>query len=329
MKWFLLRNKKDEKMKAAIIKKFGELSEIVYTTIEKPIPADGQILVKVKASGLNPVDAKLREGHLQGIIDIAFPRVLGGDVSGVIEGLGVGVTSFNLDDEVFFSTRLDENGGNAEYVTVDASIAALKPKNISHDEAATLPVVALTAIQALRDYSNIKPGDNVLIHAGAGGVGTFAIQYAKHIGATVYTTASTKNAEKLKALGADYVIDYKTEDFVETARKIGGFDIVFETVGGENYRKSLLAAKTNAVVPAIVNPPEPEEVALAKEKGIKTDFMLLVGKHDDLKLIAKLVDEKTVKTTVGKTFILEDAKKAHELLVSGVNHGKIVILNNL
>lgn len=314
-------------MKAVVIEDFGSLEQLKYVDLAKPNPAAGQILVKVEASGLNPVDEKLREGHLADLVTMTFPRVLGGDVSGVVESVGEGVTHYHIGDEVYFSSPLSENGGNAEYVVVDAAVVALKPESLSHAEAATLPVVALTAVQALRDFSQLKSGDKVLIHAGAGGVGSIAIQYAKHLGATVYTTASSYNAEKVKNLGADFVIDYKKADFQEIAKEIGGFDIVLESVGGDNYLKSIQSTKIAGRVPSIVNPPNEKEVRLANEKNIKTDFMLLSGSHEDLKLIASLVDEGVISTSVGHSFPLEDAPLAHAMIASGKNVGKIVVLN--
>jgi len=321
----VLFTKRKNKMKAAVLQNYGKLDQLTLTEIEKPEPAANQIQVRVKAAGLNPVDKKLREGDLKDLIPITFPRVLAGDVSGVVTAHGEDVSDFAIGDEVYFATPLDANGGNAEYTVVDAAIAAHKPVSLSHAEAATLPVVALTAVQALRDFAGLKKGDNVLIHAGAGGVGVFAIQYAKHLGATVYTTASAKNHDFLKELGADHVIDYREEDFVDVARKIDGFDVVFETVGHENYLRSIEAAKDGVAIPSIVNPPSESDLELAAKKRIKTDFMLLEGNRQDLELIAKLIDDGIAKTRVGKSFPLDQAPMAHELLASGINHGKIVV----
>jgi NADPH:quinone reductase-like Zn-dependent oxidoreductase len=202
---------------------------------------------------------------------------------------------------------------------------AHKPKSISHVEAASLPVVGLTAVQALRDFSNIKPDDKVLIHAGAGGVGSFAIQYARIKGAIVYATASKKNHELMVSLGAHHCIDYHDEDFVEVCRQAGGMDIVLETLGGLNYPKSILATRDGGAVPCIVNAPDADSLTLASQRKIKTDFFLLEGKPSDLKEIAALVDGGQIKPNVTKTITLNDVAMGHNQIASGHTRGKWVI----
>jgi|LakMenEpi03Aug12_release.lakeMendotaPanAssembly.Ray.scaffolds.fasta_scaffold71439_3 NADPH:quinone reductase-like Zn-dependent oxidoreductase len=312
-------------MKAVVITDYG--TNDVLRTAELPIPQPGptEVLVRIHATGLNPVDFKIREGHLKELFPVEFPRVLGGDISGVVVDTGPLVKDFKQGDAVYFSNPLDRNGGFAEFVTVDQSIVALKPKTLSHTEAASLPVVGLTSVQALRDFAGVKKGDRVLIHAGAGGVGSFAIQYAKYLGAEVYTTASSQRSDYLKSLGADRVIDYKTEDFVDVAQNAGGMDVVFESIGGNNYLRSILATKKGGAVPAIVNPPDAETESLAKKKNIKTSFMLLQGSRQDLRHIAELIDRGIVKTSVSKTFALDDVALGLAELENGRTQGKLIV----
>ena len=312
-------------MKAVVITDYG--TNDVLRTAELPIPQPGptEVLVRIHATGLNPVDFKIREGHLKELFPVEFPRVLGGDISGVVVDTGPLVKDFKQGDAVYFSNPLDRNGGFAEFVTVDQSIVALKPKTLSHTEAASLPVVGLTSVQALRDFAGVKKGDRVLIHAGAGGVGSFAIQYAKYLGAEVYTTASSQRSDYLKSLGADRVIDYKTEDFVDVAQNAGGMDVVFESIGGNNYLRSILATKKGGAVPAVVNPPDAETESLAKEKNIKTSFMLLQGSRQDLRHIAELIDRGIVKTSVSKTFALDDVALGLAELENGRTQGKLIV----
>ncbi len=312
-------------MKAVIINGYGDNNVLEFTDVEKPRPGSGQVLVQVYACGLNPVDYKLREGALQELVSFKFPRILGGDISGVIAEVGPNADDFKVGDEVFFSHPLDKDGGYAEYCVVDQKIIAKKPPSLSHVEAASLPVVGLTAIQALRDFGEMKPGSKVLIHAGAGGVGSFAIQYAKAKGAYVYTTASASKSDYVKSLGADKVIDYTKEDFVEISQQHGGMDIVFELVGGANYAKSILAVRNSGKVPCIVNPPDRDTKSLAEEKDVKTDFMLLDGNRSDLEEITSLVESGAVKTTVSKTLSFSEVKKGHEMLESGRTQGKLVL----
>jgi NADPH:quinone reductase-like Zn-dependent oxidoreductase len=312
-------------MKAVVMSDYG--TNDVLKVAELPIPQPGptEVLVRIHATGLNPVDFKIREGHLKELFPVEFPRVLGGDISGVVVDVGALAKDFKKGDAVYFSNPLDRDGGFAEFVTVDQSIVALKPKTLNHIEAASLPVVGLTSVQALRDFAGVKKGDKVLIHAGAGGVGSFAIQYAKYLGAEVYTTASSQRSDYLRSLGADRVIDYKTEDFVDVAQKTGGMDVVFESIGGTNYLRSILATKKGGAVPAVVNPPDAETESLAKEKNIKTSFMLLQGSRKDLNHIADLIDRGIIKTSVSKTFGLDDVALGLAELEKGRTQGKLVV----
>ncbi len=313
-------------MKAVIIKEFGSTDVLELTEVSKPQPKSNEVLISIHSSGLNPADYKIRNGDLAEVFPSPFPRILGGDLSGIIEQVGEGVGDFEVGDEVFAAAPLNANGSYAEFIALDASIVAKKPQNISLTKAASLSVVGLTSIQALRDIGKLKNGDKVLIHAGSGGVGSFAIQYAKHLGATVYTTTSAKNTDYVKSLGADVVIDYTKEDFVEVAKKDGGMDMVFETIGGEeHYLKSIEAAKEGVAVPCIVSPPSEKVVAAAKAKNIKADFLLLQLLKNDLETVAKLVETEVVKSTVSKEFDLSKVKEAHLAMESGKTVGKMVL----
>ena len=312
-------------MNAVQINRYGSAEVLELKDVKVPKPGHGEILVEVHACGLNPVDYKIRQGHLKDLFPVTFPRILGGDISGVVKELGPSATDFQVGDEVYFSNSLDRDGGYAEFCVVDQKIVARKPTSLSHIEAASLPVVGLTSIQALRDFGGIKQGAKVLIHAGAGGVGSFAIQYAKSVGAKVFTTASSDKFDYVKSLGADRVIDYRIEDFVAVCEQEGGMDIVFETIGGVNYAKSILATRTGGAVPCIVNPPDGDTKALADSRRVKTDFFLLRGDRSDLNLISDLVKRQIVKSTVSKILPLEEVRAGHEQLESGRTQGKLVL----
>ena len=312
-------------MRAVLINRYGNADVLEQKDVTVPKPGHKEILVEVQACGLNPVDYKIREGHLNDLFPVTFPRILGGDISGVVKALGPGATDFQVGDQVYFSNSLDRDGGYAEFCVVDQNLMAKKPRALSYVEAASLPVVGLTSIQALRDFGNLKKGMKVLIHAGAGGVGSFAIQYAKSMGATVYTTASSDKRDYVMSLGADRVIDYRSEDFLKVCEQEGGMDIVFETIGGVNYAKSILATKEDGAVPCIVNPPDNDTKALAEKRRVKTDFFLLRGDRSDLNLISTLIERGVVRTTVSTVLPLEEVRAGHNQLESGRTQGKIVL----
>jgi NADPH:quinone reductase-like Zn-dependent oxidoreductase len=312
-------------MKAVVMSGYGKIDVLQIKDIPIFEPTTHDLLVEVHACSLNPVDYKIRNGTLKELLPITFPHILGGDVSGVVNKVGAGVSDFKIGDEVYFANELSRGGGNAEFCLVHQNLVAKKPKSISHVQAASLPVVGLTAIQALRDFSHLKSGNLVLIHAGAGGLGSFAIQYAKNSGATVYTTASRSNHEYLKSLGADHIIDYQKEDFVEICQKQGGVDIVLESVGGLSYPRSILATKKGGYVPCPVNPPDSDTIALSKQRNIHTDFFLLRGITKDLEEIANLVDSGIIHPTVTRTLALEEIAFGHTQLESGRTRGKWVL----
>jgi NADPH:quinone reductase-like Zn-dependent oxidoreductase len=249
-------------MKALQIVKYGEIKEsLSINEIEKPTIQSNDILVEVKAASLNPIDYKMAQGHLKELLDLNLPVTIGFDVSGVVVEKGNDVTGFEVGDEIYARVPQEQMGTIAEFVTINADKVAKKPENISFEEASGLPLTGLTAIQAL-EKAGLKEDDRILIHAGSGGVGSFAIQYAKAKGAIVYTTTSSKNVDWVKALGADRVIDYKEEDYKEVANNL---DIVFDTLGDDYTFDAFKIIKKGGVVTSIVGPPDEES---AKIMGI-------------------------------------------------------------
>ena len=324
-------------MKALQIKKYGEIKEgLSLNEIDKPSIKSNDILVEVKAASLNPIDYKMVEGKLKDMIPLKLPSTIGFDVSGVIVEKGADVKNFEIGDEIYSRVPQEQMGTVAEFIAVNSDLAALKPDNITFEQASGLPLVGLTAIQALESVG-IKENDRILIHAGSGGVGSFAIQYAKAKGAIVYTTTSTTNVDWVKALGADRVIDYKTEDYKEVANNL---DIVFDTLGNEYTFDAFEIIKDGGKVTTIVGPPDEET---AKQMGM-TDYKLpenlskLIEKKsaiykltwmqhnaDQLKEIASMVEDRKIKPIMDLIYSLEDGIDAYEYLATGKAKGKVII----
>lgn len=317
-------------MKAIAINQYGSPDVLQWTEFPTPLPKPQELLIEIHACALNPIDFKLRSGAKKEIMSLQFPFIPGCDVSGVVKQMGSEVNNFKIGDEVYFACELTKGGGYAQQCVINQSLVALKSAVLDHTQAASLPIVGLTTIQALRDFAGIKSGDKVLIHAGAGGVGSFAIQYAKFMGAQVFTTASKDNHPYLYELGADVCIDYHTQDFLDVAVKAGKMDIVFETMGGLNYAKSILATKAGGAVPCIVNPPDADVLALSSQKDIKTDFVLVKGNTNDLDYITHLVDTCRIKPIVSSiiNFDIEEIRTAHIMLELKHTKGKMVIKIN-
>lgn len=258
-------------MKAIILNTAGGIEKLTYQDMEKPTVKAGEILIKVKAIGLNPMDAVIRsdEQFLTSFLGNERPAILGWDVAGEVVELGTEVTNFEIKDPVF---ALTNGRGYAEYVAVNAAMAVRKPANVSYDEAAAVPIAAITAWQALVRVGKVKKGDQVLIHAGAGGVGHFAIQIANHFGATVIATSSSKNRDFILSLGADQHIDYTTEKFYEMLRDI---DLVLDTIGGETREKSIEVVKNGGTIVTIIPPITEGLEEKARKRGI--NLSLLIG----------------------------------------------------
>lgn len=238
-------------MKTAYIEHYGKIDTVKLGEQPKPQIQADDILIHVHAASINPVDLRILEGEFKAILPVKFPFILGNDLAGTIVEVGSQIKNFKVGDAVYAKT--DQNGSFAEYVTVKEASIALKPKNISMEQAASLPLVALTAWQALVELAQLKQGQKVLIHAGSGGVGTIAIQLAKQLGATVATTTSGKNISWVKELGADIIIDYKSTNFEDVLQD---YDVVFDTQGGKTLEKSLTVLKRGGRVISISGPPD-------------------------------------------------------------------------
>ncbi|WP_034924685.1 NADP-dependent oxidoreductase [Gillisia sp. CAL575] len=324
-------------MKALQIVKYGEIKEgLSLNEIDKPSIKSNDILVEVKAASLNPIDYKMVEGKLKDMISLKLPSTIGFDLSGVVVEKGADVKNFEIGDEIYSRVPQEQMGTVAEFVAVNSEFAALKPDNITFEQASGLPLTGLTAIQALEKVG-IKENDRILIHAGSGGVGSFAVQYAKAKGAIVYTTTSTSNVDWVKALGADRVIDYKTEDYKEIANNL---DIVFDTLGDDYTFDAFEIIKDGGRVTTIVGPPDeetakqmgmqdyklPEKLAkLIKDKSAEYKLTWMQPNAEQLKEIATMVEDRAIKPIVDLIYSLEDGIDAYEYLASGKAKGKVII----
>ncbi|SRX54293.1 NADP-dependent oxidoreductase [Aequorivita sp. CIP111184] len=324
-------------MKALQIVKYGAIKDsLSINEVKKPAIKPNDILVEVKAASINPIDYKLVEGHLKDMISLKFPSTIGYDVSGVVAEKGTDVINFEIGDEVYSRVPQEQMGTLAEYVAVNYKVVAKKPKNSSFEEAAALPLTGLTAMQALESVG-IKENDRILIHAGSGGVGSFAIQYAKAKGAIVYTTTSSKNVDWVKALGADRVIDYKTEDYKEVAKNL---DIVFDTLGKDYTFDAFEIIKEGGRVATIVGPPDeetakqmgmsdyklPEKLSkLIEKKSATYKLTWMQPNAEQLNTIKTLVENGAIKPVIDFIYSLEDAVDAYEYLATGKAKGKVII----
>lgn len=305
-------------MKAVQINAYGDRSVLELNNIEMPTPAENEVLIKVKAAGVNPVDWKVREGYLQDMLHHTLPLTLGWDVSGEVVAVGDKVNHLKVGDAVYSRPDIAKNGSYAEYLTVVAEEVALKPESLTWQEAAGVPLAALTAWQVLYEIAKLQEGERVLIHAGSGAVGQFAIQLAKLRGAYVYTTTSAKNTSLVLALGADQAIDYHQEDFSE----LKDIDVVFDTIGSETLAKSWKTLKKGGRLVSIVE--EPDE-AIASEHGASAYFCFVEPNRQQLEKLAELADSGKLKVNIDSEFRLDQLPKAHERSESGHAQGKIII----
>ncbi|MGF0176505.1 NADP-dependent oxidoreductase [Streptomyces sp. Marseille-Q5077] len=288
--------------------------------VQRPTPRPNEVLVRVRAAGLNPTDWKHRDnGGFLG----EPPFVLGWDVSGVVEAVGIGVVRFQPGDEVFGMLSYPfGHGSHAEYVTAPARVFAHKPASVDHVQAGALPLVSLTAWQALVEYADVQPGQRVLIHAAAGGVGHVAVQIAKARGAYVIGTASAGKHEFLRGLGADELIDYRETDFAEVAKDV---DVVLDTLGGETSVRSLSVLRPGGVVVSILPVGSDDFYEEAERLGVRALRMLVDSDRADLRAIADLVDKGQLRAEIAGTFPLADAAEAHALGDTGRTTGKLVL----
>jgi len=304
-------------MKAIRIHNYGGPEVLHYEDAPRPEPQAGEVLVRVHAAGVNPIDWKVREGHVKDFWHHKFPLILGWDLSGVVEELGRGVSRFKIGDEVYSVPDPNRDGAYAEYIVVRESELALKPKSLHHIRAAAVPLAALTVWQSLFDTAQLQPGQRVLIHAGSGGVGHLAVQLAKWKGAYVFATASTKNKDLLRKLSVDEPIDYTQQRFEDVARNI---DVVLDTIGGETQERSWSVLKKGGNLVSLVQPPSEEK---AKELGVRAVFVGVQANGEQLAEIAKIIDSGKLAPVIDRILPLSEAGRAHELSQSGHVRGKI------
>ncbi|WP_077624885.1 NADP-dependent oxidoreductase [Sediminibacillus massiliensis] len=308
-------------MKAIVIENYGSAEELVEKEVPMPELNDKQVLVELHATSINPIDWKLREGYLKEMLPFEFPIILGWDAAGIVKDVGADVSDFQIGDRVFARPATTAKGTYAEYTAVDEDLLAHIPENITFEEAAAVPLAGLTAWQCLVDFAEIKEGDKVLVQAGSGGVGSFAIQIAKSFGAYVASTASGKNEDFLNQIGVDHFINYKEENFEEV---LEDYDIVLDTMGGEIMERSFQVLKKGGKLVSIIDQPDEQK---AQEKGIKAGSFWLNPNGRQLAELADLLNRGQVISTVGHTypFSAEGLREAHQLSETHHARGKIVI----
>lgn len=306
-------------MKAIRIHEYGGPEKLTLDEVPKPKPAADEVLVKVFATAVNPVDWKIREGQAKGRFPTSLPLTMGWDLSGEVEEVGKDVNQFRKGDQVYGRPDPTRNGAYAEYIVVKAAQLSLRPKSVSHEESAAIPLAGLTAWQGLFDHGHLEKGQKVLIHAASGGVGSFAVQFARWKGAYVIGTTSKENKTMVERLGADEVIDYQHEHFEE---KLKDIDLVFDTVGGDTQKKSLEVLKKGGRLVTTVKPEFEQE---AKEKQITLQGFTAQSLPDELSQIAQLVDKGEVKPVIAEVIPFERAAEAQKTSQEGHTRGKIVL----
>lgn len=311
-------------MKAIILKDFGGVDQLQLVDVPVPVISASEVLIETKAISINPIDVKTRSGKgIAPLIKDQMPAILGWDISGVVSKVGESVSQFKVGDEVFGMIAFPQLGkAYAEYVAASADELTLKPKNVSHNDAAPATVAALTAWQALTLFAEIKPGDRVLIHAASGGVGHYAVQLAKHLGAYVIGTSSAANRDFVLSLGADEHIDYKNQAFEEVLDRI---DFVLDSIGGEYIDRSLQVMNnggTIVCIPSGLNETVVEKAAASNKHGFT---MRAKSSAEDLAMIGELLAKGTLRSHVDKVYSFKDMALAHQQIESGRTVGKIVL----
>lgn len=330
-------------MKAFVVEKYKKKGALRLAEMPVPELRSEDVLVEIRATAVNLLDSKVRDGEFKLFLPYRPPFILGHDVAGVITKVGSNVSRFKIGDEIYARPRDHRVGTFAEFIAINEADVALKPKNLSMEEAASVPLVGLTAWQALVEVAQVKPGQKVFIQAGSGGVGTFAIQLAKHLGATVATTTSTKNAELVKSLGADVVIDYKTQDFEKV---LSGYDLVVNSQDNKTLEKSLRVLKPGGLLISISGPPDPEFAnslrlnlflklvirllsrgvrKKAKSLGIRYSFLFMRAQGQQLSEIASLIESGVIRPVVDKVFPFEKTGDALAYVETGRARGKVAI----
>ena len=328
-------------MKAFLVTKYKR--PLVGGEAPEPTLGEHDVLVDIHAAGVNLLDAKIRDGEFKLFLPYKGPFILGHDLAGVVSRVGSRATRFSPGDEVYARPRDGRMGTFAERIAVHEDDLAIKPKSLTMAEAAAAPLVALTAWQALVERANLQPGQKVLIHAGSGGVGTYAIQLAKHLGATVATTTGTSNVDWVRDLGADIVIDYRTQDF-ETV--VHGYDVVLDSQSGDTLAKSLRVLKPGGIAIGIAGPPDPDfarqlgrgfplrqVMALlsfktrraARRRGVRYSFLFMRANGAQLGEITKLIDAGALRPVVDRAYPFDEAAQALAHVESGRSKGKVVI----
>src|SRR5215213_7885760 len=329
-------------MRAFVVEHYGK-DGLRAADVPEPEVRDGDVLVKVSAASVNPLDTMVRNGEFKRLLKYRTPFVLGHDVAGVVTRVGSAVRDFHVGDEIYARPRDLRIGTFAEYIAIDHGDVAPRPASLSLHEAAAVPLVSLAAWQALVDRAHVQPGQQVLLHAGAGGLGSTAIQLAKHLGATVATTASGKNAELVRGLGADVVVDYAREDFAEV---LSGYDVVLDSRGGETLERSLTVLKPGGQAIGVAGPPDPGfarqlgapkliGVAMgllsgrirrrARKLGVSYSFLFMHASGTQLRELAALYDAGRLRPLIDRTFPFEQTLDALAYAEQGHASGKVVI----
>jgi NADPH:quinone reductase-like Zn-dependent oxidoreductase len=305
-------------MKAAVVRRFGGPDVIEMEELPRPEPQSGQVLVQVAAAGVGPWDALIREG--KSVVPAGFPITLGSDISGTVEAVGVGVTQFKKGDAIYGCTNPNFIGAYAEFAIASAHMIAPKPRSLDFIQAASVPVVAITPLQMIHEYAHVKAGQTLLIQGAAGNVGAYAVQLASQAGLHIIATASGRDVDFVRGLGANVVVDYAKQNFEDVAHNV---DAVLDMVGGETLERSMNVLKPDAVAVTVVSPP-PDE--LKRKYGSRVVFFLVEVITERLNRVAAMFDAGKLKTDVGTVLPLTEARQAHEML-AGAPHarGKIVL----
>jgi len=330
-------------MKAFIVDRYGSADRVRASEVPDPEMREDDVLIEIHAAGVNPLDSKIRDGEFKLLLPYRLPLILGNELAGVVIRVGSRVRRFKPGDEVYGRPDKNRIGTFAEFIAVNEDDLAIKPKSLTMEEAASIPLVGLTAWQALIEKAKLKKGQKVLIHAGSGGVGTFAIQLAKHVGATVATTTSTANIDLVRRLGADIVIDYKKDSFEEILRDC---DVVLNSLDGETLKKSLRVLKPGGNLISISGPPDPEfarqlglsrilELLMrllsfrirrqAKRHQVNYSFLFMRASGDQLRQISSLIETGAVHSVLDRVFPFESTKEAMAYVETGRAKGKVVI----
>jgi len=330
-------------MKAFIVDRYGSADRVRATELPEPQLREDDVLVEIHAAGVNPLDSKIRDGEFKRILPYRLPLILGNEFAGVARRVGSRVRRFKAGDEVYARPDKNRIGAFAEFIAVREGDLAIKPSNLTMEEAASIPLVGLTAWQALIEKAKLKQGQKVLIHAGSGGVGTFAIQLAKHAGAVVATTTSTSNMDLVRRLGADIAIDYKKDSFEEI---LHDFDVVLNSLDAETLKKSVRVLKSGGNLISISGPPDPEfarqlgssrvlELAMrlisfrirrkAKRHEVNYSFLFMRASGDQLRQISSLIEMGAIRPVLDRVFPFDSTKEAMAYVETGRAKGKVVV----